>query len=360
VRRNRNTGEHSRLKRLLLAALTIAIVLGVVAYSLFRNSVVTLAQIRELGRRDPVAARELLEASSDCSPDAQLLRCQLLASVGSWKQAENAFAEILEPELCHQYELIELARAALASGIFSLADKALSAAYRQDNEDVQLLRTLIDVKRQLEANQEALTLSHKMSRLAPSDPYPWLASAQIYQQAEKIDLAIEAYREALVRDPEDRDAQNARFQMADLAIYAGDLVTARQQLDQLLREVPEAPSVKVLHAKLLHREGDSAAGVQILSDVLASKPGMVSALLERGALFLEVEEAAAAVRDLDQVVTLDSENYTGHYKLGLAYQRLNQPDLARRHLERSRQITEQVSEQKLQRLRAAPSSTSAK
>ncbi|MBC8355377.1 MAG: tetratricopeptide repeat protein [Planctomycetes bacterium] len=357
--RKRNKGERSRPKRLLLIALPIAIVLGVVGYNLSRNSARTLANIRELGRRDPAAAREVLEASNIRSRDAQLLRCQFLATAGNWKQAEDAFEEISQPEFCRQNELIELASTALASGIYSLADKVLSAAYRGDSEDVQLLRTMIDVKHELAAGQEVIELCREMSRLAPRDPYPWLRAAQIYQQAEKIDLAIEAYQEVLARDPEDRIAQNARFQIADLAIYAGELNTARQQLDQLLREMPDAPGVGVLYAKLLHREGDSAAGVRILNGVLASTPDFLSALLERGVLYLELEDSAAAVRDLDQVVKLDPENYTGHYQLGLAYQRLNQPDLAGRHFERSRQITEQVSEQKLQHQRNSPSSASA-
>jgi Flp pilus assembly protein TadD len=118
--------------------------------------------------------------------------------------------------------------------------------------------------------------------------------------------------------------------------------------------LPEDPHVGVLRAKLLHRQGNLDASLGVLDGVLASKPDMVSALLERGVLHLELENFAEAIRDLKQVVALVPENYTAHYKLGMAYQRLNQSDLARRHLERSSQITEQMSDQKLQRSRAGP------
>ena len=109
---------------------------------------------------------------------------------------------------------------------------------------------------------------------------------------------------------------------------------------------------------MLHREGDLAAGVKILSGVLASNPDMVPALLERGTLYLELEKPAEAVRDFDQVVTLDPESYTGHYKLGLAYQKLNQPEVARRHLERSGQITDRMSKHSLQNQRTTQGRTS--
>ncbi|HRX79519.1 MAG TPA: tetratricopeptide repeat protein, partial [Pirellulaceae bacterium] len=355
--RKQGNCDRSRARRLLFVALLVMIVLGAMAYRLYRNSATALAHIRELGRQDPIVARELLEAGNDRSRDAQLLRCQLLAAVGSWNQAEEVFDDISKPELCRQHELIELASLALTSGIYSLANIALDAAYRQGNADVELLRTMISVKHQLEANQDALALCDEMSRRTPGDPYPWLVSATIYQEAEKIDFAIRAYREALRRSPDKRDAQNARFQVADLAIYAGDLPTARQQLDLLLTEPPAAPSVLVLYAKLLHREGDLAAGVKILSGVLASNPDMVPALLERGTLYLELEKPAEAVRDFDQVVTLDPESYTGHYKLGLAYQKLNQPEVARRHLERSGQSTDRMSKHSLQNQRTTQGRT---
>ena len=345
-------------RRPLLGILVLAILVAALAYSLSRNSTRRLARIRELGQQDPAAAIKRLEASGDRSQDGQLLRCQLLAMAGRWKQAEEAFEAVAQPELCGQDELIDLASIALRSGIYSLADKVLDAAYRQGNHHVQLLHTMIDVKYQLGADREALPLCREMSKLAPHDPYPWLVSAQIFHHAEKIDLAVEAYQEVLQRDPDERDARRARFQIADLAIYAGDLDTARHQLDQLSGELPNAPDVGVLRAKLLHREGKSDASLRVLDRVLASNPNVLSALLERGVLHFELENFAEAMGDLKQVVTLAPENYTAHYKLGLTYQRLDQPDIARQHLERSSQITDRMSEQKLQDQRSTKSRAS--
>jgi Flp pilus assembly protein TadD len=353
VGRKQNKRAESGHRRLLLAVLVLAILVAL-AYSLSRNSTRRLARIRELGQQDPAAAIKWLEESDDRSEDGQLLRCQLLALAGRWKQAEEAFEAVVQPELCGRNELIDLATIALGSGVYSLADEVLDAAYRQGNRHAQLLHTMIDVKFQLGDNQEALRLCHELSELAPHDPYPLLLSAQIYHRAEKIDLAMEAYRETLQRDP---DARGARIQLADLAIYAGDLDTARHQLDRLAGELSDSPDVGVLLAKLLHREGKPDACLRVLDRVLAAKPNTLPALLERGVLHLERENFADAIGDLKQVVTLAPENYTGHYKLGLAYQRLNQPDIAKRHLERSIQITDHWSKRKLQEWRSSNSRT---
>ncbi len=340
-------GKESRSGRRLLGALALAILVGALAYSWSRNSARSLARIRELGQRDPVAAMKLLDESGDRSPDGLLLRCRLLAAAGRWEQAEDAFDDIAKPDLCRLDELIDLARQAMAADSYSLVDKTLDAAYRQGNPTPQLLRTMIGVKYFRRADQEALSLCREMSTLAPRDLFPWFMSAQIYHDAEKIDLAIEAYREALQRDPSAGDARHIRFQIADLAIYAGDLDAAGQQLDQLATELPHDPDVGVLRARLLHRQGEVDASLRLLDEVLATKPDLVSALVERGVLHFERENFTDAVRDLKQAVTLAPENYTGHYKLGLAYQRLNQPDLAQRHLDRSMQITDQIAARKL-------------
>ncbi|MEO8494904.1 MAG: tetratricopeptide repeat protein [Planctomycetota bacterium] len=348
ARKQNESKASGGLVRLLLLTLALGVLVGTLAYVRSGNSAGELVRIRELGRHDPAAAIKRLEAHGDRSREVLLLRCQLLAAAGRWEQAEETFAAIEAPELCGQQELIGLAGQALESGIYSLADQVLDASYRQGHHDPRLLRTMIDVKHQLGADPQALPLCDEMSKLAPRDPYPWLLSARIYHRAEKIDLAIAAYREALLRDPDARDARLARFQIADLAIYAGDLAAAGEQLDQLSVESPNDADVDVLRAKLLHRQGNPDASLRVLDGVLASRPDMVSALLERGVLQLERENFAEASGDLKQVVTLAPENYTGHYKLGLAYQRLNQPELARQHLERSGEITNRIAAQKLQ------------
>ena len=346
--RKQNKSQKSGPGRPLFLALLIATLLGAIAYNFWWNSAQSLARIRELGRQDPAAALELLDATNDRSRDSRLLRCQLLAASRHWEQAELAFEEIADPELCRQDELIELASLALGSGIFSLADKVLDADYRRGDPQPALLRAMIDVKYQSGFDQQALPLCNEMSKLTPDDPFPWLVSAKIYHHAEKIDLAIDAYREALRRDLDERDERQARFQIADMSIYVGDLDTAGQQLDHLAAELPGDPDVGLLRAKLLHRKGSFEASLQVLDAVLAARPDMVPALLERGVLHLERENLTQAARDLKQVTTLAPENYTGHYKLGLAYQRLNQPELAARHRERSSQITDRITEEKAQ------------
>lgn len=345
-RRARRDGKFAAW-RLCYAAFGLVAVAVIIAYVALNAPSRELMRIRKLGQHDVAAAIQMLDRSENRSRDALLLRCQLFAAAGHWQETEATFSEISHPERCRDADLIALASQSLAAGIYSLADDILAACYKKGNHDSQLLRAMIDVKLQVGSDQEVLALCQKMTALAPDDPYPWLTTASIYQKAEKIDFAIAAFQEALRRNPQSRDEQNARLQIVDLAMYAGDLATASQQLDEMPNERQADPNVRVIRAKLLHRTGDFPASRQLLDKLLASNPEMVAALLERGMLHVDQGDFSKAVRDLEKVVAIDPENYTGHYKLGLAYQMQNQPSLADRHLQYAREITDRISERQL-------------
>ena len=332
---------------------TVAIVgalsgLAVAFLLLFRDSDGLLEQARSLQTHAPYEALQLLEQAitdnGGSYPDGQVMKCQLLGTLQGWRAAERYFDTIESPEACEQATLVDLAVAAQQSQAAWLAKKALLAANHPGPEKEHVLRRLMEVQYDLGEMGAVLKCCEELAQLAPQDPEPWLVSAGIFHEMEQFSPALTAYQEALERSPAEGESLRVRFQIAEVSLHLGDLETAEHHI-KILRDVDATePLVNLAYAKLLRRKGQDSQARAIVEVIVGKEPHPPGVLMLRGLLNLDDGDFAAAAADFRAVVAMSPYDHNAHYKLGQALQRLGMTEEADRHFERSRELTDAVSQ----------------
>jgi tetratricopeptide (TPR) repeat protein len=345
-------GEALRRRRVILAAAIgggalLLAVLGVIV--VWReNPQHKLERARVISASDPARALRLLESSlagdSKYPPGAQLLKCQILAVLGRESEALAVFDEIHNPSNCDASELLAVADAAEKTGATRLAEKSLFAARRPGPQHETALRMLISLEYEMENYSLVLDCCQELAQLVPGDSFPWLVSAGIYHENEHVPEALDAYRQALQRNPPAREVSRLRYQIADLSLFTGDLSAARKEVDLLLANREASPAVPLLHARLLRNEGKPQEALIAINRILTPNHDLASALRLRGEIYLDEGQFERAAEDLLQVVHAHPFDYQAHYKLAQAYLRTGQTEKAQTHLETSRRLTDVESE----------------
>ncbi|MBW3541855.1 MAG: tetratricopeptide repeat protein [Planctomycetes bacterium] len=332
------------LRVLVLAALATAAVLGGVWFFGGGASRRLYEEAREIHESEPARAAVLLEESVAAAggdyPEAQLLWTRVLGRLGRWDEALGCFSLIEEPSQLGAEELVALARDADRAGVPLLAVMSLEAAMQSGNREAEVLRLLVPLRYRAGREDDALRLARRLQQLEPEDPFGWRVAANILQERRETRAAIDAYREALRRGPDAREAALIRGELLGLLIDEGEIAAAREILNELLESETLSARNRVRQAWLLRLEGDQAAALETVSEVLREQPSSAEALLVRGTLWLDAGDLDRAEEDLSRLVELSPYNKEAHHKLGQVYLRSRRLDDARRHLEESRRLVE--------------------
>lgn len=298
---------------------------------------------------DPIAADRLLEEAISSSrgqyPEAQLLRCQLLARQGLWDEALGGFSEIRDPATLPPHDLAELAELARSSGVFVLAEFALQAAKSPGPDLPNVLRQSIRLHLETDQSDQALRECRELLEIVPDDAVAWQVQGAIHLDRKRFPEAEAAFREALLRTPAVDQQRSMREQLIRVLLDTGRAEAARQELDLLRSAGPLTPETQLMDAyadRLLGRWDAAHATVDWL---LANSPAteMQSRLL-RGMLWIDQGQPALAVPDLEQVVSQQPYNKEAQNKLAQAYRKLNQPERALPHAEAAQRLTEYAEE----------------
>ena len=326
----------------------VALLAGLGVMALLRTGPADLLrQAQTTWHSDPAVAERILERSIELSggdfPQAQLLRCRVLGSLGRWTEALGCFSLIREPAGCDQQELIDLAGEARRAGQDLLAGLSLQAANRPGPRQAAALRELILLERAETATDSLRQHCQELKSLTPDDAFPWQIEAELYRQQRKVLPAIAAYRQALRLTIAADAAQALRSDLVGLLIDAGDLASARTELQTLLDAGKASPELMLKDAYLLRLEGKPTATLAKVDELLSASPSTAARML-RGELYLDLGRHAEAVADLTQVVEEQPSNKEAHYKLSQAYLRLGEREKAQRHLDESQRLTREAVE----------------
>lgn len=339
--------EAERRRRLRWAAaigmgvLLLVLVLGFAVIG-WENPQRTVERARELQASDPNRALRLLKSSWTIHGDylpAELLKCQILTSLGRGQEALKRFEEIRDLSACDTNDLLALALTAQKAKVAPLAEKALLGAHRPGPQQVTVLRLLISLMYEKVDDKAVLEYCRELATLVPDDPEPWLVSAGIYHEREQVAAALEAYRQALRRNPPAKEVCRVRYQIAERSLHIGDLAAARKELDLLLAEMPSVAEHQLLNARLLRQEGRGAEAEALVDSILAKDPQRLDALKLRSEIYSDGGQFDRAVADLSQVLRAEPFDREAHHKLGMAYLRLGDTAKGQSHLETARNLT---------------------
>ena len=121
----------------------------------------------------------------------------------------------------------------------------------------------------------------------------------------------------------DMDTETPYFQYLDSAqtyIYSHDWSTAEQWMLKAFKEEPENPSNSMILsniATLQRYQGKLADAVKNYSLALDMTPHAVTLLLNRAALYVEMDSVERAIDDYERVCELDMYNTEARYSLGV-------------------------------------------
>jgi tetratricopeptide (TPR) repeat protein len=174
------------------------------------------------------------------------------------------------------------------------------------------------------------------------DPRLWRAT--LWEQIEQWDQAIVEYREVMRLDATNLTSRQS---------LARILLTQKNKPDEAYSVLQDCLSLDVDNVltqiglasceRHLARPEDSERRLRALLKQSLSATERTSVNQELGQVLLDRREVSEAIPLLKSVVEADPLNSAAHYSLGTAYSWQSADDLAARHLEQSRQLTEQFA-----------------
>jgi len=305
------------------------------------------------------AAEQAVLKSGGDFPAAQLLQCRALAALGEWDAALGGFSLIKDPRTCPIEPLLSLGEAALQADQLQLADRTLSAARRPGKLDARTAELLVRLKLRLQLRDQVLPLCRDWQVADPNAALPWAIAAETEVAQFDLGSAIADFREALRRSPPGELERSLRASLANLLVHTGEVSEARAQFDILLKSGPLPEKLRLDYAQLLRMEGKTDQALQEVENYLGEHPRDIEGLKRRGLMLMDLGRWEAALSDLKAALAENEVDSGTHHLLAQIYRRMNQPDPAEQHLQRSRElmeITTRISELEEQ-LRQEPTNT---
>ncbi len=172
------------------------------------------------------------------------------------------------PEL-HRTRLSQILREAEGYLELNLPQYALRALERAETSGGfrgQLLYLRGEALRSLERYGEAIEPLAAAAEIMPSNIHIWLALGWCYKRTERLDLAIDALRQALATEPSEAEEALVTYNLACYLSLAG-------QKDEALANLAKSIAMNERYRELVHSETDfdpirSDPGFQALASII--------------------------------------------------------------------------------------------
>jgi len=263
-------------------------------------------------------------------------------------KALDEFSRIQDDGRIGDEATVRAAECLFELGARRFAAEALTDLVERHPDVTEAHRWLAAVYIDLNVPDRALESLREWVRLDPEDgrPYRWIGF--FARDERRYDDAVLAYRDALARKLEPTVQDEVRQELADtLAQYLHDYRSAIEVLDQGPEIFQSSAEVLTLRAGCLVNLAHTPEAVPLLERALRAEPHLEKALLLRGEIALQEDDAAAAIAPLKDAVSLDPYNVRIRQELMQAYQLLGKPDLAEQERvrgEASHKIEGQIGE----------------
>ena len=172
---------------------------------------------------------------------------------------------------------------------------------------------------------EAEEASMRWLVLQPDSAKAWTYRSQIMERLRKLQLAVDALRQAVRFAPDDR---RARFDLARLLLESHEAPEEAAELLERLKkqEDPKNPAVAVHLAGCREVQGRVEEAVALLDGVIAEHPNDPKACYFRGRLELNRSKHGLAVGYLRRAAELDPSDQEALYSLFLALSAVGTPE----------------------------------
>jgi tetratricopeptide (TPR) repeat protein len=278
-------------------------------------------------------SRALL-SSEAFQPHAHLLAGALLLRSG--KPAE-ALAEL---SLANGHADTSLKALVLAAeGYYALsrfgeAAQAARGALEREPDSIDARRWLALAYYDLGAGQMAAEQLQVLAQADPADAGPHRMLGLIEKDRTAFVAAIEAYQEALRRQPDHPQREEILVEMAESMVKI-------RRFDEALEALSQCPSTSetlVLAAQCHAGLGNDEGERQALEQAMELSRDDLAVLLARANYLSRHEQHAQAAAILEKAVALYPNDGTAHYQLGQAYERLDESQKAARQFELQKKV----------------------
>lgn len=337
-------GWHSRSVRLVMLACLLLLGLAVL-WQVRQRPRRLYEEARILAPTNPTAAERLLEqavaAAGGQFPEAEFLRCRLLAQLGQWDEALGGFSRIKNPSTLPARELAELAALAKSAGVLPLAEFALNAARTPGPHLPNVLRQSIRLHLEVGQHEQVLQECRALLQIVPEDPVAWQVQGAIHLERKRLPEAEAAFREALQRTSVVQQQRPMREQLIRVLLDGGRAEDARAELELLRGAGSLTAEARLMEAYVNRLEGHWDQANETVDWLLANASALeLQTRLLRAMLWLDQGQPAKAAPDLELVIARQPHNKEAHNKLAQAYRKLNRPEQALSHAETAQRLTE--------------------
>lgn len=259
---------------------------------------------------DEPAVREVLK---EFTPAAVAFLRDNDESADGWPEAEALLGNRVAM-LVDDGKLME------TSGLPAEAAKAYKAAYELAPERDDLLPRLVDVHLKAGESMEARVAARLARETRPDRAGTWIATAKVHEQTNRLDDAVDAYKQAFAIDPEFPDL---RLAIGNLLMRLGRDKEAAEFLRQGVTSGDTKPEVVYNYAVSQIREGNYHAAIASLRMVVDQRPGMTPAWIALAQSLRVTKQYAAAVEPYRRALEQQPDAKLA-YNLGICAQKAGQ------------------------------------
>lgn len=265
-------------------------------------------------------ASEIMRSVSD-APGADVVTLNLAAraslEAGEYEDAVEYLQQALANDPHNDRIALDLAAALIEAGNIAEADEILSAPldgserveHRRDSLRVMVLLRRGDTSAALD---DALAMAKRW----PGDASVHNLVGRIAASLDKLDIAREHFMQAQQIEP----SQVATYRsVAAIDVRRGDLDAAREQFLLALEQQPSSSTLMMDMAQLESRAGNPGASHQWLEKASAADPAAIEPRLLLAQSYQARGEAAASIRQYEQIVERAPDHLAALNNLGWAY-----------------------------------------
>lgn len=161
--------------------------------------------------------------------------------------------------------------------------------------------------------QAAITAYGEAAKLAPTDPKPHVAAADLYLKQHDLDAAAREYRSAIGLDASSVGAMSG---LVNVLVEQKKYSDAEDLLRKLLATSPQNSSARLQLAKVLLAEGKNDEAAQQLQAAEAGSAADPHAALELGTIYARAGKNAEAEQQFRLAVQQMPQDANAHYVLG--------------------------------------------
>jgi cellulose synthase operon protein C len=278
-----------------------------------------LAETRLQQHRGDEASEILRSAPGGLGADEITLNLAARASLeaGEYEDAVGYLQQALVNEPDNEGIALDLAAALLQSGNIAEADEILSAPL-DDSERIEHRRDSLRVMVLLRRGDTSTALENSlaMANRWPDDASVHNLVGRIAASVDKLDVAREHFVKVQQIEPSEVSSYRS---VAAIDIRRGDLDAAREQFLLALEQQPASSNLMMDLVDLESRAGNPGASHEWLKKASAADPAAIDPRLLLAESYQARGEAAASIRQYEQVVERAPDHLAALNNLGWAY-----------------------------------------